>query len=297
VTFRCSAAAQARGDSLAGTASTVRSFLLVENPGPWGVDALVDSRLPEQVMGPLRRSAAQAKVRLLLIRRYHRSAPRRGFRVYAGWAGPREPWLESAVLDEPADLLGLAERIDRLGAGTSMGLAAVDEPKFFACTHGRHDACCAERGRPVAAALDAALPGSAWEVSHMGGDRFAANALVLPFGLYLGRLTPESAVPAAQEVLAGRLPLDVLRGRSCLPMPVQFAEIELLRRLHETRIGAVQVTGIRRDGELTSVTLQHAHDTWRATVRTTRPDTGQLTCRAARESPVPRHELLDLDHA
>ena len=46
VTFRCSAAALDRGDSIAGTASTVRSFLLVENPGPWGVDAVRDSRLP-----------------------------------------------------------------------------------------------------------------------------------------------------------------------------------------------------------------------------------------------------------
>ena len=46
MTFRCSAAGLERGDAIAGTASTVRAFLLVENPGPWGVDALRDSRLP-----------------------------------------------------------------------------------------------------------------------------------------------------------------------------------------------------------------------------------------------------------
>ena len=42
---------------------------------------------------------------------------------------------------------------------------------------------------------------------------------------------------AAADVLAGRLPLDVLRGRSCLPMPVQAAEIALLRHLGETGDG------------------------------------------------------------
>ena len=37
VTFRCAAASLAREDDLAGTASTVRSFLLLEHAGSWGV--------------------------------------------------------------------------------------------------------------------------------------------------------------------------------------------------------------------------------------------------------------------
>ena len=45
MTFRCARASEARAESLAGTASTVRSFLLVEHPGPWGVDALRDALL------------------------------------------------------------------------------------------------------------------------------------------------------------------------------------------------------------------------------------------------------------
>ena len=34
--FRCSVASRDREEDPAGTASTVRSFLLVENAGPWG---------------------------------------------------------------------------------------------------------------------------------------------------------------------------------------------------------------------------------------------------------------------
>ena len=72
MTYRCATAALDRGDSIAGTASTVRSFLLVENPGPWGVDAVRDSRLPSEVKAELRERAARAKVRPLLIRRQPR---------------------------------------------------------------------------------------------------------------------------------------------------------------------------------------------------------------------------------
>ena len=34
---------------MAGTASTVRAFLLVEAPGGWGVDAVAGARMPDEV--------------------------------------------------------------------------------------------------------------------------------------------------------------------------------------------------------------------------------------------------------
>ena len=291
--FRCSTAGLERADSIAGSASTVRSFLLIENPGPWGVDAVRDSRLPAPVKAGLRAAAARANVRPLLIRRYHRRAPRHGFRVYAAWAGLDDSWLQTAVLDGPEDLLDLD--LEALGAGRSPGLVPTEETLVLVCTHGKHDACCAEKGRPVAAALAEAYPEETWEVSHIGGDRFAGNALVLPYGLYLGRLEPESAVAAAADVLGGRLPLDVLRGRSCLPMAVQAAEIALFRHLGETAMAAVRVLGHRRDGELTTVDLAAAADRWTVSVRTTLGDEVLLTCRALRPNPLPHHQVVAVD--
>jgi hypothetical protein len=292
VTFRCSAAGLERGDSLAGTASTVKSFLLVENPGPWGVDALRDNRLPAEVKERFREATTRARVRPLLIRRYHRRAPRTGFRVYAARAGLDDSWLQTAVLDQPQDLLDLD--LDALGAGRSPALVPTDDVLFLVCTHGKHDACCAEKGRPVAEALSTAYPDQTWEVSHIGGDRFAGNALVLPYGLYLGRLEPDSAVKAASDVLSGRLPLDVLRGRSCLPMPAQAAEIALLRHLGETAMAAVRVQGVRRDRELTVVDLATAEGRWTITVRTDAAEDVRLTCRASRLNPNPVHHVAEI---
>ena len=291
--FRCAAEAGLRGDELAGTASTVRAFLLVENPGPWGVDAVRDNRLPRAVKVGLEAAARSARVRVNLIRKHHRPAPRSGFRVFAAYADAVAPWLETTVLDRAEDLLDL--ELDALGGGRSPGLEPTTEPLLCVCTHGRHDACCAERGRPVAAALAAAHPEQAWEISHIGGDRFAGNALFLPHGLYYGRLDAPTAVAVAGDHLAGHLDLDHLRGRSSYAMPVQAAEVALRRRLGETRLDALRLVGHRRDGALREVSFAVADAVWRMTVRTDPgEETVRLTCQALRENPVPRHMVLDV---
>ncbi|MGI9155134.1 MAG: hypothetical protein ACR2FG_00620, partial [Marmoricola sp.] len=64
--FRCAAASLARNDQLIGTASTVRSFLLVEHPGPWGQAALRDAALPGNLLAGLRRRSSSAGVRVLM---------------------------------------------------------------------------------------------------------------------------------------------------------------------------------------------------------------------------------------
>src|SRR3546814_6631401 len=66
--FRCSSASRLRDEPAAGTASTVRAFLLIEHSGPWGVDALRDARLPEGLGGAVTGAVKAAKVRPLLIR-------------------------------------------------------------------------------------------------------------------------------------------------------------------------------------------------------------------------------------
>ena len=91
--FRCAASSVLRNEPLAGTASTIRAFLLIEDTGPWGTDALRDARLPNGLGDKIRERAAAARVRALLIRRPDRSTvdERRIFTAYAdpasrGWS-------------------------------------------------------------------------------------------------------------------------------------------------------------------------------------------------------------------
>jgi hypothetical protein len=96
---------------------------------------------------------------------------------------------------------------------------------YLVCTHGGHDACCALRGRPLARVMPVPGPTGVWECSHLGGDRFAANVVVLPHGFYYGEVPGDGAeIVAAHD--HGRVALPWLRGRAGLPMPVQAAQHE-----------------------------------------------------------------------
>lgn len=292
--FRCAVASQARTDDLAGTASTVRSFLLVEHSGSWGVDALRDARLPEGLGDHLARSGRAAGVRVLLVRRPGRRAGGAGTRVFAARAAGAGSWTETALLDAVEDVRDVD--LAALGAGRSPGLTPHDDPLVAVCTHGRHDACCAERGRPVALALAAGRHADAvWECSHIGGDRFAGNLLVLPRGLYHGRVDPGSALAIVDALAKGRLDLDHLRGRSDLPMPVQAAEIDVRRRLGLTGLDDVRPTAVTSDDEATTVTLDAGGQTVRVRVRRVLGEPAQLTCGAGRDNPVPRFEVVGQD--
>jgi hypothetical protein len=292
--FRCSAASLARDEPLLGTASTVRPFLLVENSGPWGVEALRDARMAEEVKRGLRGLATRTGVRVLLVRRHRGAAAGPVLRVFAAYADPVAPWMETTTVASPEELLGLD--LDALGRGESPGLTPVEGSVFCVCTHGRHDSCCAELGRPVATALHASHPDQTWEVSHIGGDRFAANVLVLPEGLYYGRVSAQEAPTLARRHLEGRLDLDLLRGRSGLPFPVQVAEVAVRRRLGETRDGAVRVASVTRSGEDTSVALDVSGAAYTVTVRRSlAAEEYQLTCRALRPHPVPAYAVMAIE--
>ena len=289
--FRCAADSDGRGEPVAGSASTVRRFLLVEVPGPWGRDALAESRLPVGVGAALVRRCAEARVRPLLVRRHGRSAPRRTT-VFAAVADPERPWLGMTYVDRPADVLELP--VDRLTSHPAPFETATG-PLFCVCTHGKHDACCAERGRPVAAALAATHPGPTWEVSHIGGDRFAGNLLVLPDGLYYGRLDPESAVRLAGEHLAGRLDLEHLRGRCGYPFAAQAAEAYLRRHTGVLDKDRGRLLTCTRDGDLVTATFEHDGGRWQVRVRRSSSPPRQLTCQAVRANPAVVHTLVGID--
>ncbi len=295
--FRCAATSAVRGDGLAGTASTVRAFLLVEDAGPWGVDALRDARLPDGLGRELQRRCDRAKVRPLLVRRPGRSGRSSqdrhpGRRVFAAYADPAAPWLEATTVTDLHDVLDLD--LVGLRAGRTAGLERSTEHVFCVCTHGKHDACCAERGRPAVTALAAAHPDETWEVSHIGGDRFSGNLLVLPHGLYYGRVDARSALEIGGAHLAGELTLDHLRGRSGVAMPVQFAEIALRRELGATRDDAVRFLSRTVDGPTTQARFALGATAYDVRVTTEHTTPARLTCGATRDNPVPVHRLREV---
>ena len=216
---RCSAESLDRAESLHATASLVSAWLLVEQPGAWGPEALKESKFPHDVADQLLRRAGG--VRILLIRRRDSSENPVFFKANSGAEG-RAPVLLSEHLSDPADLLAID--FEALTQGDPGSGLEVTEPMYLVCTHGRHDICCADQGRPLYRALSEIRPDQTWEVSHLGGDRFAGNVLVLPRGDYFGRVGAEGSEALVAGYEAGRLDLAHHRGRSTQPRLVQAAE-------------------------------------------------------------------------
>jgi len=116
-----------------------------------------------------------------------------------------------------------------------------DERRYLVCTNGARDPCCAIRGASVAQALDRLRPGQVYECSHLGGHRFAANLLVLPDGLCFGLLDARSAPEVVEALVADRLPLDRLRGRTAYRPEHQAAEILARRALGLTGLDDIRL--------------------------------------------------------
>ena len=282
--YRCSTASLLREDQLVGSATQVRAFLLVEHPGPWGQSALRDAALPGNLLAGLRRRSASSGVRVLLVRR-HRQRGQDGVRVFAARPEAQRPWVETAVLDSHHDVLDLD--FEALAAGRSPGLEPHPDALFCVCTHGRHDACCAERGRPVAAELSRTHPEQTWEISHLGGDRFAANLLVLGAGLGYGRVTAEVAPGIAETHLAGRITPEHFRGRATWPMPVQAAELAVRRALDVWEVDALRLDSWA-GGRARFEVAGDLHD---VEVSRSLGEPHRLTCGSQHDDPVPSYRI------
>jgi hypothetical protein len=293
----CAARSRACNEPPAGTASRARRWLLVEQPGSWGPDALTDSALPPDVAARVRELARTLPARVLLLRRTRgaarvRTDQRRS--VFVGWTTPAGGWLERLALADIRDLLALD--LTPLRDGRSVGGQRVTDPVYLVCTNGRHDPCCAEHGRPVAQALHERFGERVWECSHVGGDRFAGNLVCLPAGVFYGHLDPGTALRAVAAHEGQRLLLDHWRGNSSLPFVVQAAEAFVRATLDDDRLGSVTFRGTERDGDRHRVrfTLADGAPVVAVVAVTTRAVPAGLTC-AGTGLSAPHYELVSLD--
>ena len=275
----CADLSRENDEPLAATASRIDNWFLVEYRGLWARDALTGSGLSDQVKQHLLdqvRSVPHG--RLLFVRRPDRRG-RPELVALTAASRPGQTTVTRTEFDAYQDLRGLD-----LLAGTP-----VEHPIFLVCTHGKHDPCCARFGRPLYEALrDELAPDWVWQVSHIGGDRFAGNLVCLPEGLYYGRVDRETAGPVLDEHLARRILIPSYRGRSIYTFAVQAAERVVRERTGLVGIDDLTLREVVRRKASTRVTFAAGVETHKLRVDEERGDLTRLTCSSETLERPPR---------
>ena len=287
--FRCARASRQRGDPVAGSTPYGQGWLLIEHPGPWKIDAVAGADFQPSVLQTLIAAAESVTARILLIRRPGRSRRQAarawaavtpsGGAVWGSWRHDQDLLAAAAALVDPSEPV------------------AVAEPILLVCAHGIHDTCCALRGRPVGTALAHRWPTLTWECSHVGGDRFAPNVVVLPDGAYYGNLDPASAVATVAGHFDGRIDPTYLRGMARLRPAAQAAVAALHQEQGPFGFGDVQVrTSAETSPGHWLVTLDLPGSAGvNVSVTAARRPPAQLTCRAGRETPATEYLVTRID--
>ncbi|MEU5039568.1 sucrase ferredoxin [Streptomyces griseorubiginosus] len=274
----CTTVSHDLDEPVSGTAATARTWLLLEQPGPWGAKALTSSHLDPALGRALEAAAKDTGVRIALIRRPGRHADSGAptvRQVYAAHITPGNVWLRSATTRDPRDLLDVDLAALGRGDHTSFDAALqarahTGDPLALVCTNGKRDRCCALLGRPLAAELAASGVEGAWEVTHLGGHRFSPTVLVLPYGYAYGRAEAHTVKQVLHSVQEGRIVVEGCRGSSAWERPGQAAELAVRRAVGE--YAAEALTVVRTDGAAPhwEVTVAHVDGRhWRVLVAQT----------------------------
>jgi hypothetical protein len=246
----CSDQSLSRADPMYGTASAGSSWVLLELAGAWGHSAFLQSPtvIDPAVGRAVVRRFETAKMRIAAIRRPGRRPATPRWRWFVADSVPGSEALYGGEVSDPRDYLDIA-------LDGSDGTLSTD-PVVAICAHGKHDQCCAVRGRSACQAIAEQYPEYTWECSHLGGDRFAATMLVLPEGLCYGRVDSADSAELVRLYLEGRVDDRFLRGRTSLPHAVQAAQHFAREAYGDDRIASLSPISIERAEHRIRVVLQ-----------------------------------------
>lgn len=254
--FYCSELSRRAAEKTFGTASVGNVWLLIEYPYGWGFEALTDSGLSPPVKAYLNKFLKTVpRSRVLFIKQERKESSERS--VFVVRCRERNSSVTQLSISDYEQLPAID--IALIAAGEMPGsISLSDSPLYLVCTHGRRDKCCAKFGYPLYKSLRAESP-SVWQSSHVGGDRFAANLICFPHGLFYAHVTEEMSRRVLREYEERHVLLDKYRGRACYSYPVQAAEYFIRKEAGIIGLDDLRHLGCERMGE----------KTWRARFMTT----------------------------
>lgn len=282
--FSCARNSHDLNESFLGTASPFRYALVIEYHDEFPESAIIGSSLSEDLKRHiLRLYEIHAAVRILLMKQSDKQKKKRLF-----WADcqPGENKLWYYEFEDYKDLLAL-----KLGE-TSSEWIEITEEQFFICTNGQHDPCCGKYGNDLYEV--AADKKNVWQTTHLGGDRFAANVLALPSGVYYRRVH----IQALEEMIKchshNKIYLPNFAGRTVYDRPVQVAEYFIREKTHLLDLDALKFVEAASTGEIDSVKFAASELVYTLKLQRVEEQVQfPYSCHAKTPGPLTHYELLE----
>ena len=298
----CSQLSQSSGEAIYGTAGNATDvWFVLEYPGVWGGKAMEESKLDDSLKEHLQQAVAATPGARLQLIKHGESRNGSALNFFIGLSMEDTATLYRFALVDFTDLAAMDLPAMVSEMRTDPGRYAAykhDEPLFLVCTNGSRDRCCATLGVPVYLTMAAYAGDQVWQTTHTGGHRFAATMIVLPHGLYYGRLSAQrTPLPIVDTYNAGDVyALDHYRGRSCYKAPSPGRRILPARR-NPPAVARRLLPPRRRQRRTMSGPAASAPTT--TTSSTSSPSSptesefaNPLSCRKPDIERVPQYELL-----
>lgn len=292
--FFCSDLSKDAGEPLFGTASHSKIWFLLEHPAPWGRKALLENRLPDSVREHLKTALEQIDgSRAQLIRQSY--TPNETFSFFIVHTRESAPLIRRFKVHNYEELLALD--LPKLIAEANHSSEWSADPVYLVCTDGNHDKCCAKYGLRAYRSLREKFGDDVWETSHVGGDRFAANLLCFPHGLYYGRVSDLEAECVIREYRKGRIFLGNYRGRVSYPKNAQIGEYFLRKQTGKYGLDSFRLVGQKSlDEEVAETSFESTVDGSLHTIRFLRKASGvetHMTCQSEEKGCVMEYQLQE----
>ncbi|WP_300599321.1 sucrase ferredoxin [Niabella sp.] len=288
--FFCSAASRYFREDIHGSAANYNGFILLEHSDPFP-EKLSQAHFDPHFIAGLQDLAKQKKAKLLLIRNRHT-----GFKtcrlIYVDCIQNRYLTLHST----PADVAAIRLEYYINNPHTIWETA----PFYVVCTNGKKDKCCAKFGFPVFKFIenhDKKVP--VFECTHVGGDRFAANAVCLPGGIYYGRVMVEDVDAILEATEQDRIHYPNYRGLSTRSFLYQSIECYLREQLSDLSMHFDFTVDAQEEEDLhihVEVTVQEGQRYRLSLLKKTIPYPYYLTCKSSKPGSITKY-LLEAFHA
>ena len=287
----CSQTSVDNDSPLYGTAANAKVWIMLEYSGRWAARALGDNDLPDRVNAWLSAQAdAIPESRVVFIKQdsyqpqdtlYIARADADGQVLYR----VRFESFEALVAVDVAGVL----------AG-DVSAEIVTDPIVLVCTNGKRDQCCAKFGLPTYQALAQKMGRNVWQVTHIGGHRYAPTLAVFPAGIYYGHIFVEQTDALVEAVTNRQVLLPHYRGRVFQSGPINAADYWLRKEAGEFAEDGLRVEGIAEGNSAEIQTIQFS-DTANAihslTIEAGKTEPELASCNKLKYKPAPHYTLLN----